>query len=87
MIKPITARKIHPASTERKRAPDSIKEKIEQYKKIIDKKINEISNSSNLKGLNKSALAGVDFHNTTNDRNISHHSILTNNKSKKIYLI
>ena len=74
-----TVRKTQAASTERKRPTDGVKEKIEHYKKIIDRKIIEISNSNN-RGLNKSALAGVDLN--TNERNSSHHSLLTNNKSK-----
>jgi hypothetical protein len=63
------------------RKVEDSKDKIEHYRKLIDKKIGEISNSSINKNLNKSSITGTTP--DSNNRSSSNHSFLTKDKSKK----
>ena len=60
-----------------------MKEKIEQYRKIIDKKINEITHSGMMhKTLNKSSFGATP--DSQHDRSSSNHSFLAKDKSNNI---
>jgi len=83
----LTSRKSPLPVTERKREDGSsihnmqnMQNKIEHYKKIIDKKINEMTTNAGNKTMNKSQL-GVDNTHLTNDRSSSNHSFITKDKT------
>jgi hypothetical protein len=75
--KTLTANRKSPINgSERKREIETVKDKIGNYRKLMDKKINEISNSNLNKTLNKSNLVE-----SSNDRSISNHSTMNKEKS------